>query len=121
VEPSYEPEDINGFEVPEAADAIRATIVHLHAHVLGEVLSPAHPEVEATFQLFYETWKEGKAAVASETLSRDIESHCQHRRDFWTDAELPDEAIVARDATYTIRAWSAVLTYLMADFRFLYE
>ncbi|MFT5431863.1 MAG: hypothetical protein ACI9OJ_002561 [Myxococcota bacterium] len=121
IEPSYEPEDINGFEVPEASEAIRATIVHLHAHVLGEVLSPAHPEVEATFQLFYATWKEGKAAVADETLSRDIEWHCQHRRDFWTDAELPDEAIVSRDANYTIRAWSAVLTYLMADFRFLYE
>ncbi len=121
VEPSYEPTDINGFEVPAAVEAIRVNIQYLHKRILGEHLALSSPEIEHTFQLFMDTWREGLGAIDNDELSHDLTWHCRHNRDFWTDAELPDEERVVHDDNYTIRAWSAVLTYLIADWRFLYE
>ena len=121
VEATYRPEDENGFEVPQAVEAIKRNIRHLHARLLGEVLAPDHPEVEATFQLYLATWREGFAAVQNEQLSRDLHGHCRATRDFYTDMDLPEEERLWRDPTYAIRAWSAVVTYLLADWRFLYH
>jgi len=35
--------------------------------------------------------------------------------------ELPEEQQIRRDDNYNIRAWMAVVTYLLADYKFLYE
>ncbi len=121
VETSYEPEDDNGFDVPDAIDAIRLNIQHLHALVLGEELSVGHPEIDRTYQVWLETWREGNGAMEADLMSHDLPWHCRYLRDFWTDAEVADEDRVVRDDRYTIRAWSAVITYLIADWRFLYE
>ncbi|WP_373046856.1 DUF1588 domain-containing protein [Vulgatibacter sp.] len=121
VELSYEPEDENGFEVPGAEEAIRANIAHLHRHVLGEILYPGDPELERTWQLFYETWKEGKAGIAAGTLDQYLQWSCRARTDFYSGEELPEALRVERDANYTARAWMAVMTYLLLDYRFLYE
>jgi hypothetical protein len=121
VEMAYEPEDANGFEVPGAVEAIRANVVHLHRRVLGEELYPGHPEIERTYGLFYDTWKEGKAGVAAGTLDAYLTWNCRARTDFWTGAELPEGERVEWDGNYTTRAWMAVLTYLLLDYQFLYE
>jgi hypothetical protein len=34
---------------------------------------------------------------------------------------LPPELAVIEDADYTVRAWMATVTYLLGDFRYLYD
>ena len=46
---------------------------------------------------------------------------CQHLREYWTGADLPEEARIVNDPGYTIRAWMAVISYLLMDYRFLYQ
>ncbi len=42
-------------------------------------------------------------------------------RDPITGEDLPEERRVRRDEDYTMRAWMAVVTYLLSDYDFLYE
>jgi len=121
VEIGYQPEDDHGFEIPGARQAIEANIAWLHQRFLGETLYPGDPELERTYQLFYETWKEGKAGIAAGTVDGWLPWNCRARSDFWTGEEWPEAQRIERDANYTIRAWMAVTTYLLLDFRFLYE
>ncbi|MEZ4471614.1 MAG: hypothetical protein R3F60_12585 [bacterium] len=121
VETTYTPEDDNGFPVPQAEEAIRRNIRYLHHRLLGEVLVPGDAQEEATFELFLQTWREGYQAVANGQINRDLPSHCQGRYDFWTNEDLPDPERLVRDDRYTVRAWMAVMTYLLADWRFLYH
>lgn len=121
VEMTYEPEDANGFEVTGAVQAIKANIQHLHERLLGEKLTVDDPEVERTYNLFLETWREGKQLVAEDQVDDYLPYQCRAERDFWTDEELPEERRVNRDANYTVRAWMAVLSYLLSDYRFLHE
>jgi hypothetical protein len=41
--------------------------------------------------------------------------------DPYTGVDLPDGQKLEKDATYAVRAWSAVITYLLSDYQFLYE
>ncbi|MCP4504018.1 MAG: DUF1588 domain-containing protein [Deltaproteobacteria bacterium] len=121
VERSFEPEDLNGFEIQGGTAAIKANIVYLHQRFLGEELDVGGEEVERTFQLFLETWREGKAAMEEETISASLNSRCRRTTDLATDEELEGERRVDRDEAYTVRAWRAVVTYLMQDYRFLHD
>lgn len=116
VEIAYEPETAEGFAIPQAQGLIRDNIRHLHARILGEELSANDPEIQATYALWYETWKEGKAAVVAGETGVDLPGGC--RADGGT---LPESSRVRRDAGYTIRAWMAVMTYLLSDYRMFYE
>lgn len=125
IETSYAPEDANGFPVEPAIAAIKANIRHLHEHVLGESLPEGDPEIERTYRLFFETWKEGVEKMAledeEEALSDELPWECRATKDWWTGEELPEERRVVDDPQYTVRAWMAVTTYLLADHAFLYE
>lgn len=127
VEKNYEPEDKNGFPVPQSVAAIKKNIVHLHKQILGETLPENHPEIERTYQVFLETYREGvKGMSSSDQMIKDkypewLEYPCQVRDDYWTRTELPDEDKLTDDPTYVIRSWMAVVSYLMADYQFLYE
>lgn len=46
---------------------------------------------------------------------------CNARRDLNIDVELPVEYQLGQDPHYLLRSWRAVLTYLLLDYRFLYE
>lgn len=115
------PESETGDEIPAAIERIRANIQYLHAHVLGEELEMGDPELERTYQLFYETWKEGQGKIADETVHRWLPWQCQARLDPDSGEELPEDQRLSQDEGYTVRAWSAVLTYLLSDYGFLYE
>lgn len=121
VERTMEPEDINGFAIPQAQNLIRENIRHLHERILGETLSADDPEVEATYALFYAVWKSGKARVAAGAEGVNLRSKCQSTTDFWTGAALKEEFKVVSDPNYTVRAWMAVVSYLLSDYRYLYE
>ncbi|MCH9686912.1 MAG: DUF1588 domain-containing protein [Deltaproteobacteria bacterium] len=125
VELGFEPEDENGFEVSGASSAIRANIQYLHQRLLGEFVELRSPEVDATYDLFLEVWKDGRdlTGLPEEEggYPTALPGACQATTDFWTGMPLPEEQQITQDPTYTIRAWMAVTSYLLADYRFLHE
>lgn len=130
VDPTFKPEDENGFEVPAASSAIRANIQYLHAKLLGEYLDQNDPEINRTFELFLNVWKEGQRGMGNlvddgmgnqmPEYGPQLPGQCQATMDFWTAAPLNERAIT-EDRDYTIRAWMAVISYLLSDYRFLHE
>jgi hypothetical protein len=91
-----------------AADAkIKKTIVHLHERILGRHDAADSAEVSRTFELFA-----GILADAKEQKRREKQEayHCR--------SDLPG---APDDPHYTIRAWRAVVTYLLRRPEFLYE
>ena len=121
VEPTYMPEDINGFPVDRADIAIRENIRYLHEHVLGELLPYSDSELDRTYDLFYETWREGVEGIAADELGTSLPWQCRAVTDYWTEEDLPEADQITQDPNYTIRAWMAVLTYMLSDYKFIYE
>lgn len=121
VEPSYEPEDDNGFVVPAAEEAIKKNIAHLFAHVLDQKVSLEDEELLAAYDLWKTTWKAGKENIAAGTEFRELPGSCRVENDYFTRAPLPAEQQLRLDPTYTIRAWNAVLAYLLTDAHFLHD
>lgn len=91
----------------ESDQQIRQAIVHLHERILGRYDSIHEPEVERTFDLFSSIIADAHEKERFEKL----ESYFCRGAD---DARLDDEE-------YTIRAWRAVVTYLLRQQEFLYE
>ena len=110
-----------GDEIPASIADIKANIVHLHERILGEKLDLEDPEVERTYQLFLETWKEGSASVAAGKENAWLSWQCMVRVDPNTQVELPEAQQFGDDPAYVIRSWMAVVTYLLSDYKFLYE
>jgi hypothetical protein len=115
------PEDEFGEEVPESVGAIRQNIQYLMGRMLGEELADDSAEVDAVYGLFLDTWKEGRGRINNESVQRNLTWACQYRQDLITGVEIPEDQRLAEDGDYVIRSWMAVLTYLIADYRFLYE
>ena len=104
--PDIEPDVLPGSS-PEADDQIRQTICHLHERILGRHDGPDSPEVDRTYRLFADI-------VADAAQRKGIEpvENYSCRRD------LPHPV---PDPKYTVRAWRAVITYLLRRPEFLYE
>ena len=121
IEPTDLPEDDQAQPVAGVSDAVQRTLQHLHERLLGERLEIGHPELQRSYALFIDTWREGRAALVNRQVSEQLPIACQLLRDPLTDEPLPVELQVVDDPDYTLRAWGAALTYLLADFRLLYE
>lgn len=125
VEVGFEPLDANGFEISGAASAIRANIQYLHQRLLGEFVDVNHPEVERTYQLYLDVWRDGQQKLGLPQdeggYSTGLPGQCQAVNDYWTGEPLPEDRQIFNDETYTIRAWMAVTAYLLSDYRFLHE
>ena len=91
--------------------SIRKTIVHLHERITGRFDTPESPEVERTMYLFTSIITD----AAGHKVSDDREKY-DCRRDL--PKELADKF---PDPYYTVRAWRAVVTYLLRQREFLYE
>ena len=103
--PDIEPDVVPG--TSEADAKIRRTIVHLHQHVLGRFDAPESAEVERTFQLFA-----GIVSDAAKKKNFDKQENYSCRQNLVQPVPDPN---------YTVRAWRAVVTYLMRRQEFLYE
>ncbi len=86
---------------------IRKGIVHLHGHLLDRRVSVDDPEVERTFKLFASVVQEAKKRKG---IDKRGTYHCGR-----IDGKQVD------DPHYTLRAWRAVVTYLLRHQEFLYE
>jgi len=104
--PGIEPSVVPGSS-PEADAAIRRAIVHLHELVLGLREDPDSEDVARTFELF-------AGVVADAGLQKGLDG----REAYSCRASVPD---APDDPHYTVRAWRAVVTYLLRRPEFLYE
>ncbi len=113
--------EFNGKAVGDAQVAIKNNLVHLHRLVLGENLTPDHPEIERSFSVYLETWRELAAFESQQDKKQDLHWECHARYDYDNLAFIPEDKQLRKDEDYTLRAWMAVTTYLMLDHRFLYH
>jgi hypothetical protein len=104
-----------------APDAIKKNIQYLHAELLGEDLAIDDAEVARTYQLFSDTFAEGAQKLKDKTLNTGLQYNCQGRKNWITGADVPDAMRLKDDKNYVVRSWMAVVTYLLSDYRFLYE
>ncbi len=101
--------------------AIRRNLQWLFLRLLGEDLPVDDPEIDAAYALLEDAWTTGRLAVNSGDATSILPGPCQLREDWWTGEPLPDDQMVIRDDDFAIRAWMTVVTYLLTDYRFLYE
>lgn len=106
---------------PEGMAAIRRNLQHLHERLWGERLNDDAAELELTLGLWQSTLEEGQAKMTAEELDEWLPWDCRGRWNRVTGEELPEGERQEKDPDYTQRAWMAVLTYLLSDYRFLYE
>ena len=99
---------------------IKKTIAHLHQYLLGEEVNVNSPEVLTSFALLYNVHRDGLAAVGS-TENSTLPFMCDVTTHPDTGVNLGGVGAISSDANYTIRAWSALLTYLLSDYRFIYN
>jgi hypothetical protein len=113
--------EAGGNAVPGNQQLIKQNIAALHSLILGEQLSADDPEVERTFQLFLDTWRETRTSGMGGMPNNNLRYECQGRQNPLSGAELPEMQRITEDRNGTIRAWMAVMTYLFSDYKFLYQ
>lgn len=121
VEADFAPQTDQGFEVPEARARIRENLRWLHSRLLGEELEEGSPELEESYQLFLDVWLDGRAAIAEGLLDDSLPSACRATKDPRSGADLPSERRLSQDPDHLVRAWVAVVAYLLSDYHFLHE
>lgn len=113
---------VEGTDTPDGGslsiEAIKKNIRHLHARLFGEILPEGDPELERTFELFADTWREGRNGLASGEVDKELVWAC---RTVNVNPDIPVEHDIAEDPHFTIRAWMAVLKAMLSDPLFLYE
>ena len=121
------PENIEDDTIEGGAnqDAIRLNIQYLHDRLLDERRVIGDDELERTFNLYLETLRDGRERVARGETPAALPGDCQGNRDHWNPP--PDgqrqqrRSGITEDADYNVRAWMAVVSYMLADYKFLYE
>lgn len=129
VELDVEPKDVNGYEVAAAKAQIISQIQVLHEKLLGETLEANDPEIVRTYNLFVDTWSEGKDLISKagddKYGAQHLSGACVPQINYRTGAalEAPEgkDDMYSNDRFYTARAWMAVTSYLLSDYKFLYE
>jgi hypothetical protein len=103
--PGIEPSAVPGAS-KEGDESIRKAIVYLHERILGRRDAVDSAEVNMTFELF-------AGIVADAREQKGVE-----KREIYSCRQ---DGAVTEDPHYTVRAWRAVVTYLLRRHEFLYE
>ena len=122
------PRDEDGNPDNDAMGLIRKNIRYLHALLLGEERAFDDPEFTYTEDLFLDVLATGQAEIRDAEKQWEVNrlpSACKRHHDLVTGEDLhvdggPDNSL-QEDPTYIIRSWMAVVAYLLADYRFVYE
>jgi hypothetical protein len=96
-------------DVTQDEATIRAAIVHLHEQVLGRFDAPDSEEVGRTYDLFAGIISDAQKLASFEKL------------EIYSCRAGGEGEKRVEDPHYTMRAWRAVLTYLLRQHDFLYE
>jgi hypothetical protein len=103
--PNIEPDVAPGTKESDAK--IRQEIVYLHQKILGHYDAADSPEVDRTFNLFAGIVQDAAAKKGGE------------KEEIWSGRQGLMHSV--HDPKYTVRAWRAVITYLLRQPDFLYE
>lgn len=119
---------------PQNEAKVRRALVRLHARLLNEELEPTSPRIDESFALFSDAWQAlrsaGRQSFANGTVIEGCaatEDHDTPVRDMAGDVvahqlqPLPAGRQITSDNNYTLRAWQAVVWYLLSEPRFLME
>lgn len=121
VETTTLPEDALG-DIDEAGKAaIEANISALYERLFGEAPAVDSTEFARAYDLFVSTWRVGRNELAFEDGDRYLPWECRYRRAPGASEDLPEDQRFEQDENYTVRSWMAVMTYLLSDYRFLYD
>ncbi len=132
--------------VPDGERKIRENIKHLFWRLLGQTVAPDSPEVSLAYGLFVDVWKDleetdlkagNNRGMTNGRCIADIDYDKPLKFEFtagrWAPvyerlAARPDPKApyqpgmrLDRDDNFTIRAWQAVVTFLLMDYRFTHE
>ena len=108
-------------QLSDASDQVRDSVRHLHDQLLGEGLAGSDAEVAATMVVLMEAYNLGRQGMADGSVSEELAGPCRLFNDRMTGDSLPQERRISRDNDYTVRAWMAAVSYLLSDYRYLYE
>jgi hypothetical protein len=96
---------------------IRTEIRRLHRLLLGEELPEGDPELEATYQLFVQSRAALEADGGDRLRCTATESYTAEPTPYPTATHR----VVDQDPDHTVRAWMAVIAYLISDGRFFLQ
>ncbi len=100
---------------------IKKEIRRLHRLLLNEDLPEGHAELEETYRL----WTGARSASIAAKAGTRVPTRCRAAASFTPDprAPYPDAAhdLIDEDPNHTVRAWMAVVAYLMSDARFFLQ
>lgn len=106
------------------------TLKHLHWHILGERLTDDSEEIQASLSLYQQIQSNGQSLLANAEQydpkpSSWLQWECRGRWQWHPDGrrgeELAEAQRIEKDDSYSLHAWQGVLTYLLSDYRFIYE
>jgi len=110
---------ITGEDVLESVNAIKQAIVALHWRLYGVEHDVTSDEVVEVYELYRRVLAHYRDASPGRFLS------CRATKKYNVDGSLgellPEEQWLEHDASYSVQAWTAVMVYLLSDFRFIYE
>jgi hypothetical protein len=112
-----------GYLDETAMAAIRQNIQYLHNYLLGENLALDSAELRFTEQLFMDSINRGRQLILNsggEWSAVRLPGSCDRTRDLEGES-LEDDERLQKDSQYVIRAWMAVVAYLLSDYRFVYN
>jgi hypothetical protein len=110
-----------GVNNPLTEAKAKQNIQYLFARLLGEELPIDDQEILIAYDLFYDTWVEGMTGIDDGSISVNLWGACAPGVSPNDATPIPTEDRIIRDKNYLIRAWRAVISYLLADVRMLYE
>jgi hypothetical protein len=108
-------------QLSDASDQVRDAVRQLHRQLLGEDLAGSDEEIAATIGVLMETYSLGREGLANGSVPEELADPCRLFNDRMTGDSLPQERRINRDTEYTVRAWMAAVSYLLSDYRYLYE
>ncbi len=93
--------------------AVKQRIAELHERFLAEELSLSDPEIEATYQLYMQTWQDFNARDVERWITYE-DTECNAYELDWGDVDWSDPS-------HNLKTWAVVIAYLMSDYKFLHE
>lgn len=127
VDHEMSPYDDTGAIDESVMTRVRQNIQYLHVYLLGEELSIGSEELVISEQLFMDSLNRGRQMILAsggEWSDITLPSDCDVTKDFNGTQLHEKDGIDNRlreDRQYVIRAWMALVAYLLADYKFLYS
>ena len=111
------PFDDAGNVLEDNVSLIKETITRMYWNMYGERVTSSSPEVEAAYELYYDvlvTYRERNPGRFFSCRARNYMND-----DGTSGAALPQS--FEYDFSYSVQAWTALVAYMLSDFRFVYE